>query len=175
MVSSDRDRIDLNPTNTKVDGPKWDDQALVWTQTDEALPFPIDLKDPIVALAVKSSDVVDRLDQQVLKVGGLEAEKYLLKIDGVEIGAFSKEQLREGINLAVLATPMVKQAAKVHQLTLSHNDIHYARWRKYEVPFDKSPHLREALDGLDALEADIVREQRAAARPTAHRYELRPR
>src|SRR6266550_5155028 len=34
-----------------------------WTQFDEALPIPVDLNDPIVALAVKSSDFIQTLDQ----------------------------------------------------------------------------------------------------------------
>jgi hypothetical protein len=72
---------------------------------------------------------------------------------------------------------MARQAAQVHKLTIKHNDVHHVRWRQVEVPWqvEKAPHLNAALKGLDALEADVVAEQRAAAQPVPHRYELRPK
>src|SRR6266478_3240345 len=57
-----------------------------WTQLDEALPMPVDLNDPIVALAVKSSDFLQALNRQTLKVTGLKAANFELKIDGDEQG-----------------------------------------------------------------------------------------
>src|SRR5688572_6799175 len=84
--------------------------AIAWTQLDEALPMPVDLKDPVIALAVESSDFVKALNQQTLKVTGLGAVNYTLKIDDDEIGSFTSEQLGQGINLAILPTPMAKQA-----------------------------------------------------------------
>src|SRR5262249_38367300 len=62
-----------------------------WTQFDEALPMPVDLNDPIVALAVKSSDFLQALNQQTLKVTGLNAAQFDLKIDGDDQGSFSKD------------------------------------------------------------------------------------
>ncbi len=152
-----------------------------WQQLDEALPMPVDWNDRIVALAVKSSDFVQSLDQETLKVTGLSADNYTLKIDGDELGAFTKPQLAEGINLATLPTPMAKQAAEVHRLTLVHNNIHFQRWRQIEVPFagDKSPKVQAAtkdlMAALDEEEADVVSQQRAAAQPKPHRFELEPK
>jgi lysophospholipase L1-like esterase len=162
---------------TKLSALKKADGALSWTQRDEALPMPIDLSDPVTALAVKSSDVVADLDQQVLEVDGLEADEYTLKIDGQDVGQFTRDQLAEGVNLAVLATPMARQAAEVHKLTLKHNDIHEVRWRGLEVRMQKmmSTHVTRALKELDEFEDDVVDDQRAAAEPRSHRYELRPR
>jgi lysophospholipase L1-like esterase len=151
-------------------------RGIVWTQADEALPMPINMQDPIVALAVQSSDFVETLNQQPLKVRGLAAGRYTLKIDGEMIGSFAADQLAAGINLATLPTPMARQAARVHALTLQHVNLHHARWRQIQVPLEKSaaPHLLKALDALDEVEADLVREQRAAAQPSPHRYELTP-
>jgi hypothetical protein len=134
------------------------------------------MKDAAVALVVRLSDVVESLDQQSLKVKTLSAPRYTLKIDGEEIGVWTKEQLAAGINLAVLPTPMLKQAIMVHALTLQHNRIHFVRWREIQVPFDKEnmSDLQKTLDALDALEADITERQRAAAIPRLHRYELIP-
>jgi lysophospholipase L1-like esterase len=150
--------------------------SLTWTQTDNALPMPINMADPVIALAIRSSDFVETLDQEPLKVTGLMAAKYTLKIDGQEVGTFTQEQLAGGVNLALLPTPMAKQAAEVHQLTLQHNSIHFVRWRQVEVPLQGQslPHIRNATGGLDALEADVVAAQRAAALPKPHHYELTP-
>jgi lysophospholipase L1-like esterase len=148
--------------------------SLSWTQTDRALPMPLDAKDAVLALAVRSSDFVEALNQQPLKVTGLTAASYTLRIDGEAIGKFTSQQLAEGINLAVLATPMAKQAAAVHALTLKHNNIHFARWRQVQVPLadDRLARKQAALAAVDKLEDDVVAQQRAAAQPKPRRYEL---
>jgi len=110
-------------------------EGLSWTETDGALPFPLALDDDdkALALAIRSSDFVEALDQEPLKVTGLASARYQLKIDGDKIGDFTKGQLAEGVNLALLPTPMAKQAARVHDLTLKHNSVHFARWRDVQV------------------------------------------
>src|SRR5438094_3328500 len=150
--------------------------GVAWTETDNALPMPVNLNDPVVALAVRSSDFVDALDREELKVTGLSAPSYDLKIDGEEVGTFGKQQLEEGINLAVLPTPMAKQAMAVHELTLKHNNVHFARWRDVQVPLETDPSSRKqaAIDALDRLESDLIAEQRAAVQPKPRRYQLTP-
>jgi lysophospholipase L1-like esterase len=154
------------------------DGSVRWTQLDEALPFPINLKDGPTALAVRSSDIVSGLDRQVVKVVGLEGDKYALSIDGKEVGDFLKSQLAEGVNLATLATPMLDQASNVHQLTLRRANAHNQRWRMFQVPYQgyaKTPGFAKAIEGLDALVGEIQAEQRAAAQPVPHKFELKPR
>lgn len=51
------------------------------------------------------------LEQETLQITGLAGRQYLLIIDDQQIGTFNEAQLGEGINLAVLTTPMAKQAA----------------------------------------------------------------
>jgi lysophospholipase L1-like esterase len=149
-------------------------KGLSWTQLDDALPMPVDTRDALVALAVSSSDVIEALNQQPLKVRGLPAGHYTLRIDGETAGSFTTEQLSRGVNLAMLPTPMSRQAMQVHALTLRHNSLHAARWRQVQVPMEKdaTPHLLKTLDALDELEADVIGEQRAAAQPVTHRFEL---
>jgi lysophospholipase L1-like esterase len=152
--------------------------SLAWEETDRALPLPLplpldkDFKD--IGLAIRSSDLVQALDQEPLKVMGLTAARYVLKIDGEKVGDFTKEELQEGINLATLPTPMAKQAAMVHDLTLKHNDIHFARWRDVQVTLQDYKLAGEpaAVDALDKLEDQIVEQQRATAQPKPHHYEL---
>jgi len=152
-----------------------------WTQLDEALPMPVDLNDPVVDLAVKSSEFLQALNQQTLKVTGLSAANFDLKIDGDEQGSFTREQFAEGINLATLPTPMARQAAEVHKLTLQHNNIHFQRWRQIQVPLadGRPPRVQKAardlMAALDEEEADVLKEQRAAAQPKRHQFQLAPK
>lgn len=151
---------------------------LAWTQTDGSLPMPVNMGDIATALSVRSSDFVTSLDWQPLKVTGLPAARYELKIDGASVGTFTTEQLAMGVNLALLPTPMAKQAAKVHDLTVAHNNIHDARWHSIQLgmaPY-KLPATQKAtadlLAALDAEETETVKQQRAAAQPVPRQYEL---
>jgi lysophospholipase L1-like esterase len=148
-----------------------------WTATESALPLPIDPKDKLMDLAVRSSDVVDALDQETLGVTGLAPGKWDLKIDGLSAGSFAAEDLAKGVNLATLSTPMLKQALDVHALTLKHNNIHFMRWRTIQTGLatDASPNTKQnATLALDQLDNELIAEQRAAAQPRSHHYELIP-
>lgn len=151
--------------------------SISWTQTDKALPMALDLKDPVSALAIRSSDFVQTLDQQPLIVTGLKNSHYALAIDGEEVGVFGREALAEGLNLAVQPTPMARQAASVHALTLKHDNIHFLRWRQIQLPLENDPLIQKpaVLGALDSLEMEILQAQRAMAQPKLHRFELIPR
>lgn len=167
--------------NSRVMGLTTTGKTLTWTQTDGALPLPLNADDPTVALVLKSSDFVQAVDQEILRVAGLPATaSYTLLIDDHEVGDFTGEQLAAGVNLALLDTPMTQQAALVASLTNKHNDLHFRRWRSIQVPLeqDTNPAVKQALPmmlaALDSEEADIVTQQQAAAVPAAHRYRLVP-
>lgn len=157
------------------------DGSLLWTQLDKALPMPINFGDAAMALVVESSDFIENLNQQMLRVAGLNAPFYTLKIDGQQIGTYTSAQLFDGVNLAILETPMLKQAEKVHELTVRRANTHQTRWRTIQVPFSsatESKELKEAvpmiLAAFDA-EVEAIRQlQRTAAQPVAHRFELIP-
>jgi lysophospholipase L1-like esterase len=148
--------------------------GLSWTQNDKTLPMPVDMKDPVMKLAVRSSDFFQALDWQPLKVTGLKGRKYVLKIDGQELGTFTRQQFEEGLNLAEWPTPMVKQSQAVHDFTMKHNNIHATHWRELEVALAQQPlpHLSQAMEALDNVEADLVALQRQTAQPRVHHYEL---
>jgi lysophospholipase L1-like esterase len=163
--------------NTRVSEVSGSGQGIAWTQTDNALPMPIDTADATTQLALKSSDFVEALDRQMVKVTGLSGSNYSLKVDGQDVGDFTKDQLAQGVNIALLPTPMLKQAQQVHFLTRLHNDIHFTKWRAVHVPNQSSltPQLTESMKALDRAEDDIVKQQRAAAQPKPHRFELAAR
>ena len=105
---------------------------LSWTETDEALPLPFAAwlasdNDHTMALAIKSSDITDALNQQPLRVTGLAEGRYKLNIDGAAVGTWSEKELADGVNLAVLDTPMARQAAEVRDLTIRRIDVHQQR------------------------------------------------
>ncbi|MEP6871999.1 MAG: SGNH/GDSL hydrolase family protein [Anaerolineaceae bacterium] len=164
----------VRQTNSHVADLRPSGKGIAWTQTDEALPMPLDMRDPLVALAMKSSDFIQALNQAPLKVRGLSAGRYTLRIDGEPAGTFTADQLAAGLNLTELPTPMMRQAAEVHALTLRHNNVHATRWRQIQVPMEKdqTPHLLKALDALDELEADLIKEQRATAIPKPRHFEV---
>jgi lysophospholipase L1-like esterase len=161
--------------NTTVSGLKMEN-GISWDQFDKALPMPLDMKDAGIALAVRSSDVIQALNQELLRITGLNGARYRLKIDGEDLGVFAKEQLSDGINLAALpSTPMLKQAAEVHAITLRHNNIHFVRWRQVQVPLDSTlAHKNAAISALDELEGDLLQQQHTTAQPKPHHYELSP-
>ncbi len=150
--------------------------TLRWKQTDKSLPMPLDFQDAGIALALKSSDFVDTLDREMLRVSGLAAPAYVLSVDGEKIGTFSREELAAGINLAPLPTPMLRQALAVHALTLKHNNLHFACWRQIEIPLenDSLGRVGDTMAAVDALENELIAKQRSAAQPKPHDFVLAP-
>lgn len=182
-VEIDAARKQVNQAeNTKVNGFKVSGNVLTWEQRDEALPFPLgipkrlvsDQEVPTLALTLSSSDFVEALNQEILKVIGLQGTRYRLTIDGEEIGSFTAEQLAAGVNLATLPTPMTTQALAVHALTSRHNDLHQVRWRQVQMPLNGEtlPEVSRALAAIDKLDESIVKKQHALAIPKPHKYEL---
>jgi lysophospholipase L1-like esterase len=151
-----------------------------WQQTDDALPLPFTQWQemwgggPTVGLVIRSSDITDALNQEPLRVTGLRSGPYSVRIDGSSIGTFNSDQLASGVNLALLKTPMTDQAMSVYQLTVQHGDIHYDRWRHIQVPFVSTTAGADAIAKLDALEDAVVEQQRAAAVPKQHTFEVIP-
>src|ERR1035438_8617867 len=79
--------------NTRVADLRAAAKGIAWTETDEALPMPLDRRAPLVTLVLASSDFMEALNQELLAVRGLAAGRYTLKIDGEPAGTFTAEQL----------------------------------------------------------------------------------
>jgi len=152
---------------------------LSWSETEEALPLPFaawlaDDRDHSIALAIKSSDITEALNEEPLRVTGLAEGRYKLSIDGGVVGTWSEQELAGGVNLAVLDTPMARQAAEVRDLTIRRIDVHQQRWRAFQVPLEKYnlETIAQSLKDLDAMDAELAARQHAAAQPRAHTFEL---
>jgi hypothetical protein len=154
---------------------------LAWTETDEALPLPFAQMlaqdhDHTLGLAIRSSDVTTALNQQMLQIQNLPAGRYKLSIDGLPTGEWSDADLAQGVNLAVLDTPMSSQAMGVHDLTVKHLDVHQQRFHTLQAQLQglDLQHLDETLKALDTLDNEIVNRQRDTAQPRPHVFALAP-
>jgi hypothetical protein len=118
--------------------------------------------------------VTEALNQQIVRVNGLASGRYVLTIDGAPVGTWSETELAQGVNLAILDTPMSREAMDVRDLTVKRIDVHQQRWRTLQVPLQNLDieHLSEALKALDSVEAEVIVRQRAAAQPRPHMFQL---
>ncbi len=164
----------VEKNNTSISNLKANANSISWTEADNCLPMPYDMKDPLVMLAINSSDFIQKLDREILKVTNAPAENYELKIDGQDIGSFTNKQLSNGVNLANYSTPMMQQAMDVLGLTFQHNNIHADEWYSVEVPNQNNvtDQIKEQEAKLNQQEADIIVKQRQAAIPKPHHFEL---
>ena len=160
--------------NSTVTEAKMSGHVLTWAQMDKALPLPLPsaATDPVTELALRSSAVVQDLDQEMLTVGDLREGRYRLRIDDVVVGTFTSDELRSGVNLARLDTPMRRQALLVYlanegKISLDTNRNHLARNVPSEANNESLAAVKAALQAADAA-------QRRKAQPVLHRYMLEP-
>jgi lysophospholipase L1-like esterase len=153
----------------------------VWTETEDALPLPFanmlaNDRDRTIGLAIRSSDITEALNQEPLRIVGLNAGRYTLTIDGGVVGTWSNSEFAQGVNLAILDTPMSRQAMEVRNLAGRHMEVHQFRWRSLQTPLNDLDleHLDNSLKALDALEADLVERERQTAQPRPHVFQLAP-
>ncbi len=155
--------------------------GLSWTETEDALPLPLpewqqNTNLGPIALVLRSSDLVQAFNSEILQVSGLSSGVYTLKIDGSSIANFNNDELARGVNLALRETPMTKQAKEVYDLTVAHCNVHNDRWRTVEVPLSAYgfPAAQPAMRSADELEGAILQKRREAAQPHTHKFNLVP-
>ena len=160
--------------NTTVTELKRSGNQLQWTQQDKALPLPLppSIADPIVDLAITSSDLVQALDRETLQVTGLPEGAYRLSIDQTDVATFRSSELAGGINLAQMDTPMLAQARLV-DLDVDHkNMLEAARFRFIHEDMDQTK--RQSADALEAAFVKAIDHEYKDAQPKPHRYLLVP-
>lgn len=169
-VTIDHDAREVTESKrTAVTNLAWDNNQLEWDQTDEALPLPFNFDSEFMSFVLANSELFS-LDQEMLKVGGLPASQYALRIDGMAIGNFSAQQLAKGVNLATMKTPMWKQARQYdgklgERSVLESADLTLNYATKVAERADGSRILREGQAEIEQNLKDIVR-------PVKHHYVL---
>ena len=153
---------------------QWGSHSFLWPA-----PAPKwDYTNNVAQMIVKASGFYGALNQEMLKISGLSAGEYQLKINGQAVGEFSNQQLSEGINLAALRTPMLEQAYAVLALVWKQVQWRFFAWREIQLRLMDNPdqNVQQAVDSLvAALEAQKqsdAEQQYVAARPQPTRYEL---
>ncbi len=149
-----------------------------WRSTEAALPFPLDIKDPLTALSMSSSDFVQKLDLQLVMVKGLDpAKSYALSIDGgASVVTLTGAEWANGTNLALLETPMQLQARDVMSLIRAHSDVHNIKWRSIQTPLaGRKEGVKErdkAFKAIDDYDRSLFKAAQKAAKPKEHRFVL---
>jgi hypothetical protein len=131
------------------------------------LPFNFD--NELMNFVLSVSDLFSS-DKEMLRVSGLRAGDYTLRIDEMEIGTFSANQLANGINLATLKTPMWRQArdyddALGQRSALESADLILTTGTKVPDRADGSKVLRQA-------EAEFEQKAKDQLRLMKHHYVL---
>jgi lysophospholipase L1-like esterase len=158
--------------NTQISDLAFNDGTVHWTQTDNALPLPLQLDDGMIQFVLSISGL-EAMDQQLLRVNGLPAARYTLEIDGKKIASFARKQLAAGVNLALYATPMENQAKGVDGIEIKRTRLDEVRFL-LAIEDPKTGDSAEALRALEAKDAALAEEQRTLAQPKPHRFALSP-
>lgn len=146
-----------------------DNTRLEWDQMDEALPLPFNFDNELMNFVLSVSDLFSS-DREILRVSGLRVGEYTLRIDSMQIGSFSADQLGKGINLATMKTPMWQQAREYDGELGQRSDLESA-----DLILTAGTHVPDRADGSKVLrEAEAEFEQRAKddLRPVRHHYVL---
>jgi predicted GH43/DUF377 family glycosyl hydrolase len=161
----------VDEQNATADQVNRDNGALRWTETENALPLAFIRDNETQALLLDVSDIQQQLNQEPLRVTGLDAGTYNLSIDGTSVGAFSEHQLDSGINLADYQTPMRHQSQEVSWLVRDRDQAHYIHLRMAIRKFDAGAQQGQP-DVMDAFENSLEDSIYRTAAPRPHAYAL---
>jgi lysophospholipase L1-like esterase len=147
---------------------------LSWIQLDESLPFAVDPDDKTMQLVRTESGFDSQLNQEMLRVSGLTPGRYRLEIDGDSVAEFDEKTLGKGINLAILNTPMRRQSLSVLDVVRRESEIEFFAWRHVRRENHGVSGSTEAFQGMEKLVNGLRKVKAEVAKPTAHRFALRP-
>jgi lysophospholipase L1-like esterase len=145
---------------------------LTWTELDGSLPLPLDLESGLVRFVANISDLSE-MDQEMLRVDHLTSALYTLKIDGHSIGNFTPSELERGVNLALYSTPMEDQAHDIDWTEVRRTWLDGAHFEVDEEP-PTVPDATSFDKTLEEKDAAMLADQRKAAQPKPHKFELSP-
>ncbi len=110
----------------KIDDVKAENGGLSFSRLDEsiALPIPDEARDVIPLFPA-----ILELSQYMLKVSGMAAEKYELKINGIEVGTVTGKELADGINLTQFAKGPIAAQGKAVLAAVAAKEGNVGGWR----------------------------------------------
>jgi lysophospholipase L1-like esterase len=145
--------------------------GLSWTQLDEALPLPLEFNNAMTPMALGISDL-GQLDQMILRIESLYPGQYELLIDGKRIASFSRDELQQGVNLALFKTPMLDQAHGIDWTEDRRTTMDQAR---FILSAEVTPSATSAIaeTRLRDAQEELIAAMRKDLHPKPHRFELR--
>jgi lysophospholipase L1-like esterase len=148
-----------------------ENDQLRWSETEDALPLAFDKSNQTQALLLELTDIQQRLNQETLRVTGLDPGQYMLKIDDESIGPFSAEDLSKGVNLADFATPMRSQAQRVSWLVRDRGQTHSIHMRMLirNAGVSSQPGEQDVMEAFENSLEDAIYEE---ATPKPHLFTL---
>jgi hypothetical protein len=158
--------------NAAVQRVEREKEALRWTETEGSLPLAFVRDNAKEALLLDLSDIEEQLNQEPLRVIGLDAGQYTLTIDGVTVGTFPSDALAKGINLADYPTPMRAQSQRVSWLVRDRDEAHYIHLRMAVRRADAGAQPGKA-DVMDAFESSLEDSIYEMAAPAPHVFEVK--
>lgn len=156
---------------TNVSSLQREPDSLKWTQQDEALPLPLDFNNAMTPMLLEISDLA-QLDQEILRINSLAPGQYDLILDGKTVAAFSRDQLRQGINLALFKTPMLEQARDIASREDQRSALDHARFI-LSADVKQGPTSVAAEDTLGQASEGLATSIRKDLVPKPHMFELR--
>lgn len=180
------DKKIVSSENCAVTDVAFTDGTLTFSRLDKALPFY-----PADAIAILPwAPILEELNDYRLKVAGLAAGKYEIRIDGSRVTELTSEQLAAGVNLAaavLAAGPISDQVKAVVSAVEKKNRYHhdfifrgivlssvpawvYDAIPRTELDAKKQKLIQERLEKLPAMDAEIAK----ALEIKAHKFVIAP-
>jgi lysophospholipase L1-like esterase len=165
-----------NASVTDVKREKKSDE-LQWTEIENALPLPLPLSatDPVSDAALEAGGIEAALDQETLTITGLSAGSYTLTIDDQPVANSTADALSHGINLARMATPMLRQSQTLAWETEHRNELERQLFTveagTHEHPEAAPEPEQQAMQ--QAVATSIVQQEKDA-QPVMHHFALKP-
>jgi len=156
--------------NADVSQVQFTSSGITWTVLEHALPLPLSTENPMMQFTIRVANL-ELMDQEILQVRGLGSPSYSLQIDGKPVADFTRDQLKNGVNLALLPTPMLDQANGIDWLEERKTKLDAARLT-LEAEMPSTPGAIEAAQTLRSAQKDITREQHEKAQPKPHKFAL---
>jgi len=152
---------------TVTTGISFDHGTLFWTSKEQSLPLPL-WNHAGIAFVDGLADISGQLNREILQVTNLAPGMYHLRIDDSDIKDFTADELKRGVNLAGLGTPMLHQAQSVEWMIRDKDDLQATRTRILIAA--SSPGADAALTLAETqMQQSIWRE----STPKPHRFVLR--
>ncbi|KAF2330619.1 SGNH/GDSL hydrolase family protein [Flavobacterium daemonense] len=150
VIGKNLNKSKAQSINCSITDLKHDNGQLTFRCLENSLPFPVtDAAQPALAWVPFIND----LDQELLQADVAGNGKFELSIDGIIVGIYTADELRNGINLAQnQKTPQYQQAVKVMGIV---QRIRAAQARLRNIKLVEYGHLNDApanmsIDQIDA-------------------------